>query len=179
MREGYCGSATQRCILRSFGLSWDTLPPQKSGDSNPDKWCPHTTQIAKDQSKDNESIELSTRIIPGDVSYDEFLSTLREGLANKNVRIAANFLRSALTGFEKVRYVPCHFIVAMYGGHFSPILGIIENEEDKNNPFVAIFDTNHKYNGVYFVPAKRLYDAVRAIDLTANKHRAIVLVERK
>lgn len=190
VQVGYCGSATERCILRSFGLLCDTLPPQENGESKPEPWCEHITQIAKDHSE-NESIGLSTRIFPGSVSYDEFVSTLREGLANKNVRIACNFLRSALTGFEKVRYVPAHLIVAMFGGHFSPILGIIENGPEKvkeerctmsienDNPLVAIFDTNHKYNGVYFVPAKRLYDAVRAIDVFANTHRAIVLVERK
>ena len=77
--------------------------------------------------------------------------------------------------------MPINFILSMLGGHFSPILGIVEREgkEDGDNPFVAIFDTNHKYNGVYFVTAKKLYDAVSTVDLFANTHRAIILVEKK
>eukprot|EP00579_Thalassiosira_antarctica_P027679 CAMPEP_0202023888 /NCGR_PEP_ID=MMETSP0905-20130828/52881_1 /ASSEMBLY_ACC=CAM_ASM_000554 /TAXON_ID=420261 /ORGANISM="Thalassiosira antarctica, Strain CCMP982" /LENGTH=180 /DNA_ID=CAMNT_0048586371 /DNA_START=51 /DNA_END=593 /DNA_ORIENTATION=- len=171
----------------------DTLPPQKSGEIKPKPWCEHITQIAKEHSDDDDNqLELSTKIVRGNVGYDEFLSALREGLANENVRVACNYLRSVLTGFEKIRYFPSNLILAMLGGHFSPILGIIENDDslemregveeeetENNNPFVAIFDTNHKYNGAYFVPARRLYEAVRAIDLTDNNHRAIVFVEKK
>lgn len=129
----------------------------------------------------NGKIQLSSSILRagGDVSYEEFVSTLRDGLANKNVRIACNFLRSALMGFESVRYIPTHAILAIFAGHFSPILGIIENETESDNPYVAIFDTNVKYNGTYLVPARRLYDAVGTMDLSTNKRRAIVLVEKK
>jgi len=179
IKEGFCGSATMLCILRSFGLASDTLPPQKRGETKPEKWCKHITQIAKETESDNMNLE--TTIIKGDVSYNEFVSQLKEGLANDNVRIACNFLRSALMGFEKVRYVPTHLILSLLGGHFSPILGIVEHvgEEEKQEEYVAIFDTNHKYGGVYFVPMKRLYQAVRTIDLGSNKHRAIILVEKK
>lgn len=149
--------------------------------------------MAKEYSSDE--IELSTKIVRGnEVSYEEFLTTLREGLANPNVRIGCNFLRSALTGF--VSYYPTSFIIGLMGGHFSPILGIIENgsedgkegEEKKTeeggnnengNPFVAIFDTNHKYGGAYLVPARRLYQAVKTVDLGSKKHRAIISVEKK
>ena len=107
------------------------------------------------------TIDLETIIIKGDVSYDEFATQLKSGLANDNVRIACNFLRSALMGFEKVRYIPTHLILSLLGGHFSPILGIVEHisndEQEKKEDYVAIFDTNHKYDGVYFVPMKRLY----------------------
>jgi hypothetical protein len=190
MQEGYCGSATQRCILKSLGYLSETLPPQHRGESKPESWCQHICQMAKDHS--NDEFELSTTIVRGNVSYEDFLMTLREGLANENVRIACNFLRSALTGFEKVRWLPTHLFLAMFGGHFSPILGIIERDEregededekktegNDDNPFVAIWDTNAKYNGAYFVPARRLYEAVKAIDVSANKPRAIVLVEKK
>lgn len=178
-REGYCGSATQRCVLRSFGLSGEKLPPQKQGETKPGKWCEHVTQMAKVQ-----NVELSTTIISGDVGYDEFLLELRKGLANDNVRIACNFLRSALMGFERIRYIPFHMLMHLMSGHFSPILGLLERDYDgeegvSDNPFVAIFDTNHKYGGCYLVPARRLYQAVRAVDLSANTHRAIILVEKK
>lgn len=98
-------------------------------------------------------------------------------------------------GFEKIRFLPMNFMLSMMGGHFSPIIGILDRgtttailTKDKNNshdvddddevyPLVAIFDTNHKYNGVYFVPAKRLYESVNTVDLFNNSHRAIILVE--
>ena len=41
-----------------------------------------------------------------------------------------------------------------------------------------VFDTNHKYGGVYFAPARRLYDAIRTGDVGSNRHRAIELVEK-
>ena len=184
LREGFCGSATQMCILKSFGIPYEELPPQKSGESKPEEFAEHISRIAGEH-----NVELSTAIVRGDVSYEEFLSALRGGLANDNVRIACNYLRSALTGFE--RYYPSFLIASMYGGHFSPIVGIIENDhqhydgkgkrrdEKDDNPLVGIFDTNHKYNGAYLVPARRLYAAVHAVDVTAKKERALVLVEKK
>jgi len=178
VKEGYCGSATMLCILRSFRLASDMLPPQKRGETKPEKWCTHIKQIAKET---DDSMNLETTIIKGDVSYDEFVTQLKDGLANGNVRIACNFLRSALMGFEKARYIPTHLILSLLGGHFSPILGIVEHvdEQEKKKEYVAIFDTNHKYGGVYFVPMKRLYESVKTVDLGSNKHRAIILVEKK
>ena len=178
-REGYCGSATQRCILRSFGLSGEKIPPQKQGETKPGQWCEHITQMAK-----THNVDLSTTIISGDVSYDDFLFQLRKGLANEDVRIGCNFLRSALLGFEKNRYIAIHMLMYLLGGHFSPILGLLERNEiddqgSSENPFVAIFDTNHKYGGIYLVPARRLHQAVMAVDLSANNPRAIIFVEKK
>mmetsp|Transcript_27830 Transcript_27830/g.52446 ORF Transcript_27830/g.52446 Transcript_27830/m.52446 type:complete len:292 (+) Transcript_27830:74-949(+) len=185
-KVGFCGPATQRCILRSFSMCPDTLPPQKYGDGKPETWCEHITHIAREHSRDDEKVELSTKIVRGDVGYDEFLLTLRDGMANANVRIACNYLRSALFGFEKIRYIPANLIIGMCGGHFSPILGIIENDYEgvggnkieDNNPLVAIFDTNHNYNGVYFVPARRLHEAVRSFDFANRSPRTLLLVEK-
>jgi hypothetical protein len=202
VREGYCGSATHRCVLRSLGLHPGVLPLQCSGESKPESWSERIVQMARDAS--DGRLALSTRIVRGDdVRYDEFVSTLRAGLSNENVRVACNFLRSGLMGFEgRARYVPAYLLLSLVGGHFSPILGIIEKvddvrevvevggkkEDERSNgreiddgddyPFVAIFDTNHKYGGVYFVPARRLYDAIRTVDVGSNRHRAIVLVEK-
>ena len=189
IREGYCGSATRRCILRSFGLSPDGIMEQTRGESKPEGWC---EGIAKD-AKDSHGLNLSTRIFrpDDDMTYDEFVSTLRLSLSNTNIRVACNFLRSGLMGFERVRYVPIYMIAALFFGHFSPIIGIIEqndndggiinntDEYDDDYPFVAIFDTNHKYGGVYLTPARKLYNSVKAIDVSSNTHRAIVFVERK
>jgi len=187
VREGYCGSATQRCILKSLGYPSNSIPDQKGGESKPELWCEHVKQIAKESSHldDNEGTQIETTIVRGsDVTYDEFLSKLRQGLDNPNCRICCNYLRSALTGFELTglwKFHPLFFVVKLYGGHFSPILGMVEQdvEEEKDNPFIAIFDTNHKYNGTYFVPCRRLYEAVSSIDVGSKKSRAIILVEKK
>jgi len=191
VREGYCGSATQRCILKSLGYPSNSIPDQKGGESKPELWCEHVKQIAKESTSHNDdddtssNTEIETTIVRGnEVTYDEFLHKLREGLNNPNCRICCNYLRSALTGFELTglwKFHPLFFMIKLYGGHFSPILGLVEQdmEEEKDNPFVAIFDTNHKYNGAYFVPCRRLYDAVSSIDVGSKKSRAIILVEKK
>ncbi len=72
-----------------------------------------------------------------------------------------------------------NFLLGLMGGHFSPILGVLDDVPNVDSPLVAIWDTNHKYNGAYFVPAKRLYEAVHAVDLSAHKHRALILVTKK
>eukprot|EP00986_Skeletonema_menzelii_P003680 scaffold1172_cov144-Skeletonema_menzelii.AAC.5 len=185
VREGYCGSATQRCILKSLGYPSNSIPDQKGGESKPDLWCEHVKQIAKESSHDDDGMEIETTIVRGgDVTYEAFLSTLRQGLDNPNCRICCNYLRSALTGFELTglwKFHPLFFLIKLYGGHFSPVLGMVEqdSEEEKDNPFIAIFDTNHKYNGAYFVTCKRLYEAVSSIDVGSKKSRAIILVEKK
>ena len=185
VREGYCGSATQRCILKSLGYPSKSIPDQKGGESKPDLWCGHVKQIAKESSLGDDGVEIETTIVRGsDVTYKEFLSTLRQGLENPDCRICCNYLRSALTGFELTglwKFHPLFLVLKLYGGHFSPILGMVEQdiEEEKDNPFIAIFDTNHKYNGAYFVPCKRLYEAVSSIDVGSKKSRAIILVEKK
>lgn len=201
MQEGYCGSSTMRCILRSFGMKDAKLPPQKRGETAPPRWCPHIKETAEEYQKENQEdsvqFELTTNIVRGDVSYDEFERTLREGLANPNVRVACNFLRSALFGFETCRLVPFNFLISLYGGHFSPILGLVDRpggcddhasgEEKKDEsgddpaaagPLVAIFDTNAKYGGVYLVSARKLHGAVGAVDVFANEPRAVILVEK-
>jgi len=190
LSEGYCGSATQRCILRSFGLSPESIPAQKNGETKPGPWCEHVCQMAKEATEGN--MELETTIVGGDVDYYKFLETLRETAKEpEKSRIAVNFLRPALTGFSGFRFFPMNFILGLLGGHFSPVLGLIENDTvdqpsssirekiDGDNPLVAIWDTNHKYGGAYFVPAKRLYESVKALDLSSNKNRALIVVKKK
>ncbi|EED89626.1 predicted protein [Thalassiosira pseudonana CCMP1335] len=184
VREGYCGSATQRCVLQSFG--YQNIPLQKSGESKPEQWSDHVVQMASESSHGDADMGLTTKIVRGGVSYEEFLQTLRDGLANENCRIACNFLRPALVGFKGIRVFPVNFLLGVMGGHFSPILGMLEeddvgvgSESKVDCPLVCVWDTNHAYNGAYFVPAKRMYEAVHAVDLMDHKHRALILVERK
>ena len=175
LREGYCGSATQRCVLKSLGYT--DVKEQHHGESKPQPWVEHATEMARESSH-GESYELETQIVEGGVSYEEFLKTIRDGLANKDCRIACNFLRPALTGFSGWRIFPMNFMLGIFGGHFSPILGVLDVPE-VDSPLVAVWDTNHKYNGAYFVTAKTLYSAVHAVDLSAHKHRALILVTKK
>jgi hypothetical protein len=175
VREGYCGSATQRCVLKSLGYT--DIREQHHGESKPQPWCEHASEMAS-KSSHGTSYELETKIVEGSVSYDDFLETLRDGLANKDCRIACNFLRPALTGFPGWRIFPMNFLIGLMGGHFSPILGILDVPE-VDSPLVAVWDTNHKYNGAYFVTAKKLYNAVHSIDLSAKKHRALIVVTKK
>lgn len=212
---------------------------QTGGESKPELWCEHvklmtssttaastatsatatatndTTeqQVVVDSRNDEYYIE-TTIVYGSNVTYSQFKSILQTALSNTNVRIACNYLRSALTGFELDglwKYHPLLILLKLYGGHFSPILGMLDaaddnddgdgdqsggeekkkeieeedgNEEDEgaadnDGPFVAIWDTNAKYGGAYFVPCRRLYEAVSSVDVGSKKSRAIILVEKK
>ena len=54
----------------------------------------------------------------------------------------------------------------------SLLLEILPGDE----PLVAVFDVNHKYGGAYLVPARRLYEAIHAKDISTNKSRALIFV---
>lgn len=162
-REGYCGRATIRCILKSFGC--DPLPPEAHGESKPDKFCSHL--------KDYSPIPLQTEIVPGDVDFPTFVKTLRR-MKDGKVRIAINYLRTALFGFQFPWFFPTNFIIGMFGGHFSPVVGILDEESE--DPLVGVFDVNHKYGGAYVIPASRLHASVATLDATAGKPRAVIVI---
>lgn len=151
-REGYCARATERCILKSF----DRFPPhlvpeQKPGESNPDRWRAGLEELAKREHLAIPNIRIT--VVRGDVPLDKFLSTLNK-VNNENVRVAVNYLRPALVGFARPKWVPLHFVLGLFGGHFSPILGILKNKDDPKDPLVAIFDVNHKYGGTIWSPPR-------------------------
>lgn len=193
--EGYCGSSTMRCILRSFGMDGKLLPPQTYAESDPTKWCPHIEEVAREyqrlhrEKEKGAPFELRTRVVKGSVPYRDFLIQLKAGLADENVRIALNYLRAPLFGFEKSKWVPLNWFATLHYGHFSPVLGIVATEHDgsgaegrgadDDDPLVAIFDTNAGYGGVYLVRARRLHESVAAVDFFGSKgSRAVVFVER-
>lgn len=162
-REGYCGRATLRCILKSLGCK--KLPPELHGETKPDKFCSHL--------KEYSSMPLRTEIIPGDIDFPTFVKTLRR-MKDGNVRIAINYLRTALFGFKFPWFLPTNFILGMFGGHFSPVVGILD--EDSEDPLVGVFDVNHKYGGAYVIPASRLHASVATLDVSAGKPRAIIVI---
>jgi hypothetical protein len=168
-QEGYCGRATLRCILKSFGCRTDELPPEMRGESKPEKFASHITELAP------KRLNITTEIVSGSVDFATFVTTLRK-VNDVNCRIAINYLRSALFGFAFPWYLPINFIIGLFGGHFSPVVGVLEQVDHPDDPLVAVFDVNHKYHGAYLVPASRLYQSVAAVDVTSGQHRAVIVV---
>mmetsp|Transcript_17259 Transcript_17259/g.31268 ORF Transcript_17259/g.31268 Transcript_17259/m.31268 type:complete len:84 (+) Transcript_17259:318-569(+) len=74
-------------------------------------------------------------------------------------------------GFGYPVWLPSNILLAFVGGHFSPVLGYLEEEN-----LVAIFDTNHKY-GFYLCDAKRLFDAVNTVDVTNGSKRGLIIMD--
>ena len=62
-------------------------------------------------------------------------------------------------------------IQGFFGGHFSPIVGYLEDEN-----LVAVFDVNHEYS-IYLVDPRRLYDSVATHDITSGESRGYVVME--
>jgi len=183
---------------------------------------------ASEQTTNTTMPPLHVEIVAGDVSYADFLSALRRGLLqqdNNNYgnddnnnnkkcysrRVAVNYLRPALVGFKAPRWVPMNLALGIAGGHFSPVIGILEDHEDddaststslsssssslssntnthtnrtkqrasapdKDNILVGVFDVNHTYGGAYLVPARRLYESVKAMDISVSKPRATIIL---
>jgi len=185
------------------------IPEQKSGGSDPERFCkaieelPKRTGDAEQQQtikrEENNGIttppSFRTRTFrPNDAddekSYEDFLSFIRTGLDDESSRVVVNYLRPALFGFPKPWWVPIHFVLGLFAGHFSPVIGMIEprddttrdgnvvegNPEEKPSPLIAVFDVNHKYRGAYLVPARRLYQAVKAKDIATQQSRAVIVV---
>ena len=88
-------------------------------------------------------------------SNDSSSSTTTSTTTKITSRVAINYLRPALFGFKRPKWLPFHFIIGLFGGHFSPVIGVLDNDDDKDNPLVGIFDVNHTYGGAYLVPAKK------------------------
>ena len=200
--EGYCGSATLWCILRSYGgtegpaarggggpgsgqggfvFPQGCVPELTYGAQDPDKWCANLALAAAGAGIDNLSTTIVRPAEKGGGGYGEFLRSLRR-VHDPRCRVAVNYLRPALCGFQRPFWLPAHLLLGLFGGHFSPVVGIIEREgrtEDSafDDPLVAIFDVNHRYNGLYLVPASMLYEAVSAVDATSGRCRALVVVE--
>lgn len=177
--EGYCGRATLRVILQSFGgavLPSHLVPPVQRGETKPEKWCEDVQQLVQDS---EDQVRMETDIVRGDVPYTEFLRTLERIETSPNDRVALNYLRPVLFGFAWPKYFITNFILGVFGGHFSPVVGIIRENQPKDNPLIGVFDVNHKYNGAYFVPAQTLHESVKAKDLGNSKSRALVVVTIK
>merc|ERR1712224_968823 len=107
---------------------------------------------------------------------DSSSSTTTTATTKISSRVAINYLRPALFGFKRPKWLPFHFIIGLFGGHFSPVIGVLDNDDDNDNPLVGIFDVNHTYGGAYLVPAKLLYKSVNAVDIATETSRAVIVV---
>ena len=129
---------------------------------------------------------IETNIISGDLPYGEFMEAIRHALKDPGCRIALNYLRPALVGFKTPVYIPVFWMLSLMSGHFSPIIGIMDVEENvqeqeqeqkqERECMIGVFDVNHKYGGAYLVPSKMLYESVKAHDLMTGQSRAIVIL---
>jgi hypothetical protein len=166
LREGYCSAATIRCMLKSIpSISLENIPPMKGGAS-----IPTVVQGRIDGCTNGIT---KTSIVYGSEGYESFLNALKKS-NDLRYRVAVNFLRSPLFGYISPWFVPFHFILAFFGGHFSVVVGYLEEED-----LVAIFDVNHTYGGIYFIESKRLFDAINTVDLSVKNKvtRALLVTE--
>jgi len=190
-REGYCAPSTLRCVLSSYGnIPRDRLPEQAYGvGSTPGRWCVALAKWADTEQKQQQQEEtripkMTTEVISGDVPFEEFLAGIRR-VNDARCRVVVNYLRPALIGFTKPWWFPTHYVLGIFAGHFSPVIGVLEKDDlgcssgssgGKDDPWVAIFDVNHRYGGTYLVPATRLYRAVQAHDVATRRSRAVIVV---
>ena len=96
--------------------------------------------------------------LTNDISLQQFVNMTKE-LDNGNIFYIANFNRSPL--FFCNDSILYRFWWWLRGGHFSPIVGFLFNEDNHNQMFVLIADCNQQY-GNYMVPVDRLYQAIRS-----------------
>jgi hypothetical protein len=163
IKEGYCCHATQRCLLKSIPKFDSTnLAEQTRGPATIEQFAETLDKMSGGVTK--------SKVIWGCDGFDAFLSALKR-VNDPNVRVALNFLRSPLFGVKKPLFLPFHWFLCFFGGHFSPVIGFFE---DLN--LVAVFDVNSNY-GLFFVSPQRLYQAVNTHDVTSGKNRGIVVVE--
>lgn len=173
--EGYCGRSTLRNILKSFpNFPNDLIPQASGGPCDPKTWSKLIHDLAEEHHTKMPKIQ--TRIIPGDIPYANFMEEIKVALNDPSSRIALNYLRPALVGFKTPKILPANFVLSLMSGHFSPIIGML-NESEDSDCLIAVFDVNHTYGGTYLVPSRMLYESVKAHDLMTGRSRALVIIK--
>lgn len=162
--EGYCAVATERCICKSI----PHFPKEKTPDQMTRGGPSTANKFAEALSCDRLT---KSAVVYGSEGYDAFLKALIKSNQPQNYRVAVNFLRSSLFGFPTPTWLPGSWLLALLGGHFSPVLGYLEEEN-----LVAIFDVNKKY-GFYLVEARRLFASVNTFDFMNGTTRGLILTE--
>ena len=163
-RSGYCSSATIRSILK-------TLPFFNMQDLPPPKNSPVTLKSHASELERYGRGKIKCHIVYATDGFGLFMETIRK-VVNPQYRISVNFLRSPLFGVNRW-WSPVEIGSCFFGGHHSIIVGYFEESS-----LVAIYDVNPDY-GLFFVDAKRLYDAVATYPLlgASGRPRGLVLCE--
>jgi hypothetical protein len=181
IREGYCSSATSRCILKSYNVARSSsnqipVPAQISKPDTPEGFKQKLDAIVTASGEPY----LNVTVVRGSEKvgateedhYKAFLATLKL-VQNPKYRVACNFLRGAL--FGPAGYFPAQILISLLGGHFSPIVAYLDDREE---PLCALFDVNADY-GLVLIPARNLFSATRTHDLTTGNARGLVVTELK
>jgi hypothetical protein len=164
-REGFCSSATQRSILKS-------IPNFKPQNVPEPKLRSATLQVLATELEQGGHGMIKTTIVYASEGYDAYLDVLRK-VNDVKYRVSINFLRSPLFGFKRPFWLPINLVSCFFGGHHSPLLGYLEEQN-----LVAVFDVNHNY-GAFLVDARRLYDAVATFPIVGSQGnpRGLVIAE--
>ena len=178
-REGYCGHASVYTVLLSLSDSEPKMGPSVPVVSFP--MFPRPFVV------DNLAVlleqELRARAIPfrdvavirhvdcsstscSALTLEEFRQRLRE-TNDPHYRFIANFLRSPLFYCDSGNGMQFR---KLFGGHFSPIAGYLEDED-----LALVLDVNRKF-GFWLVPAPRLYEACCARDFSSGRARGLIRV---
>lgn len=164
LREGYCCRTTQRCVLKSIpSVLTHEIPPVSRGPASAEEYSMGLDQCV--------SGKLTSTVVAGEEGYEAFISALKKLNQPDKYRVSVNFLRSAVFGPPSPRYLPSSMLLALFGGHHSPVVGYLENED-----VVGVFDVNHNY-GLLLMSSKQLFEAVDTFDPLSGAKRAIIVTE--
>eukprot|EP01126_Amoeba_proteus_P033589 TRINITY_DN3303_c0_g1_i1.p1 TRINITY_DN3303_c0_g1~~TRINITY_DN3303_c0_g1_i1.p1 ORF type:complete len:244 (-),score=22.95 TRINITY_DN3303_c0_g1_i1:150-881(-) len=163
-REGLCGITTIRCVLKSVpGFSVEQLPPVKGGSMTAETFASKLDSISAGKT--------TSTVVLGSEGYEKFISTLKK-LNDPKFRVSVNFLRSSLFGLKPF-WVPTNLLLNFCGGHFSPIIAYLEEQN-----LAAVYDVNASFS-LYLVDAERLFQSVNTVDIMSGQTRALILTEVK
>jgi hypothetical protein len=117
-QEGYCAPTTVRVILKSIpSIPSSAYPPMKSGGAVPEQVVENIDSCGFTRS----------RVVLASEGFEAFLKSLK--LVNDTrYRVSANFLRSSLFGMPQPFFLPHNFLLGLFGGHFSPVIGYLEDQ---------------------------------------------------
>ena len=117
--EGYCSSATQRCMLKSHNIALEDagkpvlpLPPSLKKPDVPEGFQKNIEKYLKNG---NQAGRLEINIVRGaenEDQYEAFLKTMKLTVhPSGKYRVAVNFLRSAIFGVHN--YLPHNLLLGM------------------------------------------------------------------
>jgi hypothetical protein len=163
-REGFCCRTTQRCVLKSIpSVGAHEIPPVCGGPASADAYSTGLDAAVPGK--------VRSSVVAGEEGYSAFMSALKKVNNPGKYRVSVNFLRPALFGPPAPRLLPSSLLLALFGGHHSPVMGYLEQED-----VVGVFDVNHRY-GILLLSSRQLFEAVDTFDILSGAKRAIIITE--